>query len=248
MFALCGPVQAEERYELLPVALGHKSIAFKIDRQKQARLPAGARVEFTAEDENGIPRKIKRLEGFVLGTRNNVIFIELDDRAAVKLAAHRANGQVKYFKVDDPVAEKISDRRAYQESGTEFAVAPRMRRLTVKLSVDLETTRKWRLGDELTFFGVYDRPEHRRSFGRWVTGTNASVIFQFVQTLRDGTHELTVIADPSDARAVLSASLKGQLTITPSKEKGVDRSEERRCFVTRRVGVERIREEIPCTN
>ena len=246
VLALCGPAQAEE---LLPVALGHKSIAFTLDG-RQPPLPQGARVTFTVEDENGVPRDLRRTTGFVLGTKDDIVFVELTDENSIKIARHRALGDVKLKKANDPAAEEVAVRKGYRDSGNMILLAPQMRRMTVTMSVTPATVSEWTPGETLKFLGAREGARQVKINDEWKTETvyrDVSAMFRFADKRDDGLYDVTIVAGPHDVDHILKAELEDRLKVEESNEPILGVSEQR-CFITHRHGNERNRVEIPCTN
>ena len=110
----------------------------------------GTVVEFIGTNEAGIPKPLG-VYGSVLGLRDAVVFFELSSRAAVVLANARNNGPIK-FKIHrqaDP--EFIADRWEINELGLIAYVAPRMRTLTLSVTVEKEAAEAWERGARLVF-------------------------------------------------------------------------------------------------
>lgn len=236
--------------ELLPVPLGHQSAAFVLD-DKIARPELGARADFIYKDDKGIPKKVPFVTGFVLGTRGEVVFFELDEREAVQLAKYRARYQVSYRKVSDPVPEELKSRREYRDSGLAVKLAPQMRRLTVTMDIDTETVSTWTPGEMITFFGAIEYTRHDKVDGAWkpfVDYRDAVVMFRSAAATDSGQYEVTVVAGPREAQHIIRAEVQSRLTVNPKMAPNHQDRSESRCYVVRRAGAERIRVEIPCGN
>lgn len=241
------PVAAQD---LLPVAQGHQSAAFVMDG-RTAPLSQGARVEFTYRDENGVPRKLPSVSGFVLGTFDDVLFIELPEGSAATLARYRAQGEVSYQKMRDPEAEEVAVRREYRDSGHAVLLAPQMRRLTLTMDVDGETVSAWSPGETLTFFGARETTRSINVNGERKTETvyrDISAMFRSATPMEDGRFEVTVVADPYTVDHLLRAELEKRLTVDKTASPGAQAAKERRCYITHRRGGERIEVAIPCQN
>ena len=233
---------------LLPVAQSHQSAAFVLDG-KTARLATGARVEFTYRDENGIPRKVPFVSGFVLGTENDVVFFELSDREAAILARRRAVSEVGYTKVSEPEPEEVAVRREYRDSGHAIRLAPQMRRLTVSMAVDEGIVDGWSPGDTIKFFGARALETSTTINGVRTPTTvyrDVSAMLRSAIKTDDGQYELTVVADPYTARELLRAELEGRLNVERDATPIAEAAVRSRCYVRQRHGSERIEIEIPC--
>ncbi len=241
------PVIAQE---LLPVALGHHSVALVADANK-APLPTGARVEFTVQDGNGAPRRLQNLSGFVLGTKEGVIFFELSSQNAATLARYRGEGKVSYRKTSDPAPEEVAVRRDYAESGNVITLAPQMRRLTVTMAVDPAIANAWIPGETLTFFGAQKYPRHVKIDGEWVPSVeyrDVRAIFRSANETANGEFEIMVVADPRGARDLLSAELENRLNVDEKTVEATKKAKQNRCYIGHRRGGERVKIEIPCTD
>lgn len=243
----CGPSNADE---LLPVAVQHKSMAFVLDNTK-VRLPTGAGVEFFMKDEGGVPRKIEHIRGFVLGTHDGVLFIELSDQKAIRLARHRATGTVTVQKASDPVADEVQGRRDMLQSGANLYLAPRMQQLTVEMELDRQTVSAWSPGDMLTFYNARETPRYARVNGQWEqTGVNyldANAIFHSAVETQDGQFEITVVASSFYAEDIVRADLDRRLSIEDLPAPKVQKpAADPNCYVTTRRGTERRSSRVTC--
>lgn len=241
VFALCSPVQAQE---LLPVALEHKSVAFSVDAN-QPPLPVGAEVEFIVERTNKTPSKLPFVKGFVLGESGGFYFIEIQNGYAARVANLVHQGRIKYRKVKEPSPDDVAARRALSDDSTPFQLAPRMREVTVTLSVKNEDPFDWVRGAMLTF------PEaaRRNYWNGDIYFADIIAMFQSAEEAKNGEFELSVIVQPNDAFHLLQAESESRLEVASQEvARRTVVPSEKRCFITHRRGAERQRIEIPCTN
>ncbi|MEM8801657.1 MAG: hypothetical protein AAGF55_03900 [Pseudomonadota bacterium] len=240
LFALCGPIQAED---LLPVVLEHKSVAFPVDTN-QPPLPVGARVEFIVQSINKAPKTLSFPKGFVLGQSGGFHFIEIRDGYAARMVKLLHEGRIKYRKISDPSPEDVAARKEMADGNNMFQLAPSMRELTITLPVESEIALGWVRGETLTF-----QEAARRSY--WSGETYYSDIvamFQGAVATESGAFEISVIVQPRDAFHLLQAERENRLVVPSRQIAGGPAPIERRCFITHRRGAERQRIEIPCTN
>lgn len=236
--------------DVLNVAGDHQSAAFVLTGTV-VPLPMGTKVEFISKPEGGVPKKIPFVSGFILGKLNNVLFIELTHKEAAQVALHRARGDVTFQKLSDPVAEEVRVRREYRDSGTAILLAPRMRRLTVKMQLDSETVSTWSPGETLTFYGAQETIRHTRADGKRMQETvyrDVDAMLRYATETEDGQYEVTVVADPRNAQHILRAELENRLTVNEASKPLGQGARDSRCYIMHRRGVERIDVEIPCTN
>ncbi len=218
---------------------------------KKAPLPIGARVEFTFKDENGIPKKLPLARGLVLGTQDNVVFFELSNRNAAALAIRRSRSDVTYRKIKDPVPEEVPVRLEYRDSGNAIRLAPQMRRLTVTMKLDPNIVSTWSPGETLTFFDAREWTTHTKVNGTWKPQTvyrDVEAMFRSATETADGQFEVTLVADPYDAKHLLRAELEDRLTVDPETAPSAKQTTGNRCFVVQRIGNERTELPIPCRN
>lgn len=247
---LCGPVHAQD---FLPVAINHKSVPFPVDRHLPP-LVQGARVSFTVEDENGVPRPLRRTSGLVLGSSGGIVFIELSDARAIEVARYQAEGSINLQKLSDPDPEVVAVRKGYRDSGNTILLAPRMRRMTVTLSAEAETVDSWRPGETLTFFDAREvirrnlNDREQNATATYKTYEDITAMFRFSEETADGRYDVTIVADPNDVDHLLKAELEGRLKVEESDETLLPGASSDRCEVVTRRGVEWMRIEIPCSD
>ena len=250
ILALCGPVQAQD---FLPVALNHKSVPFPVDGHLPPLLQ-GARVSFTVEDENGVPRPLRRTSGLVLGSSGGIVFIELPDASAIEVARYQAEGSVNLRKISDPDPEVVAVRKGYRNSGNMILLAPQMRRMTVTLSAEAETVDGWRPGETLTFFDAREvirrnwNDREQNATATYKAYQDITAMFRFAEETADGRYDITIVADPYDVDHLLKAELEGRLKVEESDETLMLGASRDRCEIVNRRGVERVRIEIPCSD
>ncbi len=223
---------------LLPVAKGRYTASF-VQNSTQAPLPQGAWVEFVGSTDKGVPRKL-RIQGYVLGRRNNVVFIEVTETAAAQLAHARPRGEVRLQLIEDPDPDVIAERRRAAELGQSVTIAPRMR--TITLPVQAKSADKWAPGERLVFPDM----RHPGFFGG-AYHRDVTALFRSVEETGPERFAVTLIVDPGTALFLLRAAEKGELPEPRGEtEPDVQIENARRCYITHRreLSVQRI--EIPC--
>ena len=246
-FLLCisGPAMADD---ILPVAKGRFTVMF-VKESHTAPLKAGAWVDFIGTAMKDVPTRLRLEEAFVLGTRGDVVFVEVTEKAAVVLAHRRVSQKVRLRKTRDPDLELVAARREASDMKQAVTLAPSLSTVSVTVPVEESRIEAWKRGIGLTFTDA--REVKRISYRDERTRSRFYDIgVQFVSAKRLGTdrYELTVIADPADALALLRAEANGRLaTIVAGGEPKLKPVEETRCYVTTRHGSKLMRIEIPCT-
>ncbi len=247
LILLSGPLHAKE---VLPVAMDRVSMAFVLDKTK-ARLPMGARVEFSVKTVGAAPERLRWAKGYVLGTRDGVTFIELNEHQAARLARYRDESEISIQKTKDPVKEEVAVRRDLAESGNPVMLAPLMRKLTLSMDVDAETANGWKPGEMLTFYGAQEYVRHFRVNGERKQKTeyrNMTAMFRSAVELENGKFDVTIVADPYQVTDFLRAEAEERLRAEPASSERVQPVEEERCYVTSLHGTKRREVAIPCAD
>ncbi len=246
LMLLCSPSYAKD---LLDVALDRKSVAFVVDKTRPL-IPMGATVEFMFRD-GGVPKKIPYTNGFVLGTQNNVTFIELSNRGAAEIARYRAKGDVHYQKTSDPDPETVSLRREGADRGAAIRLAPRMRRLTIRMDLDNELVSSWSPGELIAFSVPRGGLRHvmaNRDPTPDMGYRDVDVMLHSATETENGQFDLMVVAHSYDADLIIRAELQDRLKIGGQAGPLLEGVIEPRCSITQRNGSERIEVRIPCRN
>ena len=143
----------------------------------------------------------------------------------------------------------LAERRAAAENGQVIQLAPRMRSVSVSLEISEDRIKSWKTGTALTFKDAHQ--VNRISYiNERKTSHYYDIIAQFVSAVpkTDTEFEITVIVQPNMTLALLKADAEDRLSVIAEGEEDTRQVErEKRCYVTRRVGDERQRVEIPCT-
>lgn len=235
--------------DILPPAQGKFSFVFA-QSKNAAPLEQGTVVQFLFQEENRAPRDL-RVEGLVLGSHDNVVFFEVFASSAAKLVHAMKTGTLKIRRFKGPDTDQLADRRKAATDMAQISIAPRMRQLTVSVPASPDTIATFAPGDRLIF------PEAgERTYSDWVDGKRVEktqpldiwATFVAARPLNNERFELTLVADPKDARMLAVANLRGNLTVRDKAEKPANAVEDNRCFVRERTrdGVQKI--QIPCVN
>ena len=229
---------------ILPVAEGRFSVAVVLDATT-ARPATGAWVEFIGKGETGIPERIGAV-GFVLGTRNDVVFVELTELEAERVALARSSGAMRFQQIAAPDPEAVSERQRFRDIGQAVTLAPRLRTITVTVkSADDELTS--REPGEVVIFPDLSEVTNRPS----VTGNRAwtrNIEAMFVSATKIGSSlfDVTVVAEPRDAFTLLQTAARTELMITAPQGNRVRPVPEPKCFIRHRRGENVVSIEIPC--
>lgn len=238
---LPGPSNANET---LPVAEGRYSVAAVLDATT-ARPTTGSWVEFIGESDKGIPQRLG-VVGFVLGTRNDVVLIEVTEAEVERLALARATRAVRFQQIAAPDPDAVAERRRFRETGQPVTLAPRLRTITVPVESTGDLLTSHTPGD-VVIFPDLSEVRHRPS----VTGTRVftrNVEAMLVSARQTGPSQIdvTIVAEPRDAFTLLQAATQSRLTIASPREGRVRPVPESRCYIRHRRGEEVISVEIPC--
>ncbi len=244
---LCLAAPTAAREEILPPAFGSHSIAFHVP-DTVAPFPTGATVEFFSVDDESVPRRLN-IYGFVLGTRNSVAFVELSERAAVRIIEAKQSHTVKVTKIADPEPGLVADRRALAAEAVPVQVAPHMRTLTLRVDLPAEEVATWQRGDRLVLSGEGTTTEGRVVVGQYYTRGDIAGRFSSAIVLGDGRVEVELVADPVDAHEILAAEVKGPVQIVNAgRTQTTEVREPQRCYIRHRRGETISTIEIPCAD
>lgn len=232
---------------VLPLAQGQYSVAFA-QSKNAAPLAQGATVKFLVSKENAAPREL-RFDGFVLGSHDSIVFVELTQEEAAYLAYLRVSQTIKLKVVAAPDPLMIADRQQAAAAEQAVTIAPRSRQITVPVAVSASTVESWTLGDRLVFPGAgaevfWDWKLKKRQ----TRPADASGLFVSAEPLDDSKFEVTLVVDPESAMPLLQAAMQGRLSVLEEVANPVATVERHRCYIRHRRGNEVIRIEIPCVD
>ncbi|MGR3513382.1 MAG: hypothetical protein ACU0GG_11515 [Paracoccaceae bacterium] len=248
VFAILFPLPAlTQADDVLPLAHGRFSITFPLPATA-APIAQGATVKFMVGTDTSAPREL-RAKGVVLGSLDDVVFVEASKEQAGYLARLRETNTIKLQTIAEPDPDLIADRWRAAEAEQPVTIAPQARQLVVPVAVSGQTVERWSVGDLLIFpdAGI-------ETFWDWQTRATASkradvtALFVSAEPLDDGQFNLTVIVDPEQANTLLQTSLRSELTVRDETATPVEAAKRHRCYIRHRRGSETARIEIPCTD
>jgi hypothetical protein len=235
--------------DILPVTHGKMSFPFQ-QSNTTPPIPQGATVEFHAFDGTRAPRDF-RFDGFVLGTLNQVIFIELHPSEAAVLARYHATHNIRILKTMDLDPDLVADRKAAASNAQPINVASSMRKLTVTANVAASLVATWQPGDMLIFPDA--GPTRRFNWGKklWTeTAYTRNVLASFVaaEKISATQFKLTLFVDQTDALPLLGASAQNRLNVLDKTAEPPKARDKNRCYVRQRTrdGLRKV--QIPCVN
>lgn len=201
-----------------------------------------------ASTETSAPRELP-FQGFVLGSLDSVVFVEVSQEQAAYLAMLRETESIRLQTLSRPDPALVADRRQAAEAAQPVTIAPRSRQLEVPVAVSAATVESWSIGDILVFpdAGVQHLLDWklRETISK---PADVSALFVAADRLNDGQFNVTVVIDPAQAFPLLQTSMKGGLTVRDEVATPVETTERQRCYIRHRRGSETSRIEIPCTN
>lgn len=230
--------------DILPVAQGRFSITVALDRNT-ARPPTGSWIEFIGKDAKSVPRRIG-VVGFVLGTRDDVVFIELSVEDATRLEQVEAAQPVRIQQFAAPDPEAVAERQKHADSAQPVTLAPRMRTVTVSIGVDEEHVKRWTPGEVLTFPDLGEIRFRPSITGLGTRGYDVEAMFVAARQTGPDRFDVTLIAEPRDAFTLLKAAAENRLAVDPRGEAEPETEAEQRCFIKHRRGIEIVNIQIPC--
>ena len=144
---------------------------------------------------------------FVLGQRDDAVFIELSEEDAIQPARAGQANPLRLRKFAEPDPEAVAERQRFRDSGQRVTLASRLRTITVQVNVSGEVAGEWAPGRLLTFPKQSEAAIRPSITGHFTWSRDINAVFLSARQAGPTRFDVTRVVEP---RGIYSCSAGGR--------------------------------------